>query len=403
MRTPEVLTEEQTLDWIFRLGVARFGDGELRLAAGGSCSSQRADKKLQRELVALLADYHGLMVAIPNFAKTPRRDVWDKYARPPYSRLFQQRTYGSAFITRPDNAPWIDTPEYWNKVRGLWRGENVILVTGDEKSLTRTQLLAEGARSVREIKTARQHAYEHINALDEEIGKTSDVVIMCIGATATALAGRLGARGVRGLDLGHIGMFMRHAGAYVDPATLISKGYRAQNVELHRRPEGFGGDGKKHAERVFEYAQKIGARSICDYGCGEGTLAVALRSLGWKGFIAEYDPAMPGKNHLPKPAQLVACTDVLEHIEPEYLDAVLRHIWAVAELGAFFTIATRPANKVLPDGRNAHLIQETPKWWRAKLLEHGWEILDWFEKTKGDTTREVWAWLRKTKSTGAKP
>jgi hypothetical protein len=103
----------------------------------------------------------------------------------------------------------------------------------------------------------------------------------------------------------------------------------------------------------------------------------------------------------PKPAQLLACTDVLEHIEPDRLDAVLRHQFNVAELGAFFTIATRPANKVLPDGRNAHLIQELPSWWVQKLLQVGW-IIDLgaecggvYEKMKDGKCREVWVWTRK--------
>ena len=33
----------------------------------------------------------------------------------------------------------------------------------------------------------------------------------------------------------------------------------------------------------------------------------------------------------------------------------------------FFVIAHRPAKKTLPDGRNAHLIQEGPAWWLPKL------------------------------------
>jgi len=345
----------------------------------------------------------GFLVGIPNFQRTPRQDVWDKYRRPPFYPLYKQPVYGSAFITRPDNAPWIDKPEYWEAVRDLWRGQDCVLVAGDTKSLTAEQMLADGAASCHVIGAQRQHAYAQVDALEEEIAAHAGRVFLCLGATATVLAARLHKRGVHALDLGHIGMFMRHAGAFVDPGSLISKGYRRQNVELHRRPVGFGGDGKKHAERVLEFARAIGARSICDYGCGEGTLKKAITALGWSGFFAEYDPAMPGREHLPKPVQLVACTDVLEHIEPEYLDAVLAHIYALAELGAFLTIATRPANKILPDGRNAHLIQETPDWWVQKLQAQGWSIAERFDKTKGGNCREVWLWLKKktTRSTGA--
>jgi hypothetical protein len=191
-------------------------------------------------------------------------------------------------------------------------------------------------------------------------------------------------------------MFMRHAGMYaVGVDALISSEYRRLNEQLHADPRGFGGDGKKHAERVLEFVKRLGAKSIVDYGCGEGTLKPALERLGWRGFLAEYDPAMKGKTSLPKPAHLLVCTDVLEHIEPDRLDVVMRHQFLVAELGAFMTIATRPANKVLPDGRNAHLIQQTPDWWLDKLRAAGWDVLDRFDKMKDGNAREVWVWLRK--------
>lgn len=389
----EILGEAETLAACHDLSLARFGDGELRLAIGGAAISQRADPKLAHELQDILVNYCGCIVGIPNFDATPNKESWDKYRARPFAGFYCQDLYGSAFITRPDNAPWIDTPDYWAAVRALWAGADVALVVGDTKSLTPGMLT--GARSVRVFEAPRQDAYAHVGRLEEELGTWAGLVLMCLGATATVLAARLTRRGVHALDLGHIGMFMKHAGAFVDPATLISPDYARQNRAMHEDPRGFGGDGKKHAERVYEFAKKLGARSVCDYGCGEGTLKTAMKKLGWVGFFAEYDPGMPGRDALPKPAQLLACTDVLEHIEPEHLDAVLRHQFAVAELGAFMTIATRPANKVLPDGRNAHLIQETPAWWLEKLRSVGWQVADTFEKMKDGKCREVWVWLTK--------
>jgi hypothetical protein len=34
-----------------------------------------------------------------------------------------------------------------------------------------------------------------------------------------------------------------------------------------------------------------------------------------------------------------------------------------------FTVHTGPAKKILPDGRNAHLIQQPPSWWLPKFME----------------------------------
>lgn len=391
--TYEVLTEQETLDACHDMSIARFGDGELRVANGGGCSSQGPDAKLAAELRAILETYRGCMVGIPNFQATPNKATWDKYGGPPFARFYRQETYGSAFITRPDNAPWIDNPEYWAAVRSIWRDQDVALVAGDMKSLT--PALLTDARQVTRIEAPRQHAYSVIDDLEARLKDWPGLVLLCLGATATALAARLDGHGVHALDLGHIGMFMRHAGSYVARETLISPHYLEQNRKLHADPKGFGGDGKKHAERVLEYAHKVAATSILDYGCGEGTLAPALRLLRWKGGIFEYDPAMPGKELLPKPASLVACTDVLEHIEPELLDNVLRHLWNLTDRAAFFTIATRPANKVLPDGRNAHLTIETPAWWVAKLEALGWQVAERFDKLKDGKPRETWLWLTK--------
>lgn len=395
----EILDETETLEACHSLSIARFGDGELRLATGGDAISQKADGNLRGELRDILGEYAGCMVAIPNFDATPNKVTWSKYNAPPFVGLFRQPLYGSAFITRPDNAPWIDNSEYWQKVRDLWAGKDVALVLGDTKSLTPGMLA--GARKVQVLEAPRRDAYTAVDTLEDHLRTWAGLVVMCLGATATVLAHRLTRHGVHALDLGHIGMFMKHAGMYsTTPAELISSEYRRLNEELHADPKGFGGDGKKHAERVLEYVQKIGARSVCDYGCGEGTLKPALRRLGFEGFVAEYDPAMKGKTDLPKPAQLLVSTDVLEHIEPDRLDAVMRHQFLVAELGAFVTIATRPANKVLPDGRNAHLIQETPEWWLDKLRAVGWIVVEEFKKMKDGKCREVWVWLKKPPGSG---
>lgn len=393
----EIMTEAATLEACRTRSIARFGDGELRLATGGEAISQRRDARLRAELAGILEHAGDALVGIPNFTRTPNGATWGKYSGHPFASLYRQARYGSAFITRPDNAPWIDTPEYWRSVRELWRGRDVTLVAGNSKSLTPAML--EGAAGVRQIAAPDRDAYAHVDALEEQLSAIGGLVLLCLGATATVLAARLARRGVHALDLGHIGMFMRHAGMYsTAPADLISEHYRNLNRQLHADPRGFGGDGKKHAERVYDYARKIGARSVCDYGCGEGTLKPALRKLGFEGFIAEYDPSMKGREALPKPAHLLACTDVLEHIEPDKLAAVLRHQFLVAELGAFMTVATRPANKVLPDGRNAHLIQETPDWWVARLLEVGWVLEERFDKMKDGKAREVWLWLKKPAS-----
>jgi 2-polyprenyl-3-methyl-5-hydroxy-6-metoxy-1,4-benzoquinol methylase len=145
---------------------------------------------------------------------------------------------------------------------------------------------------------------------------------------------------------------------------LISEDYKAQNKELHKNP-GFGVSSAKWVNEVRGVCATYGVQAVLDYGCGKGLLK---QTLGWAN-IQEYDPAIEGKDASPSPAELVVCTDVLEHIEPDCLDSVLDDLKRCVKRVGFFTIATRPAKKTLPDGRNAHLIQESHAWWLPKLTD----------------------------------
>ena len=59
---------------------------------------------------------------------------------------------------------------------------------------------------------------------------------------------------------------------------------------------------------------------------------------------------------------------MLEHIEPELIDNVLDDLKRLTIGLGIFSVHTGPALKILADGRNAHLIQEQPEWWREKFL-----------------------------------
>lgn len=146
---------------------------------------------------------------------------------------------------------------------------------------------------------------------------------------------------------------------------LISPEYRKLNRQMHEaRP--FGGSGHRWAHRII--ALRIPGESILDYGCGMGTLKDVIPD------IQEYDPAVPGKDKPPKPADLVACTDVLEHVEPECLSVVLKHIREMTLRMAFVVIATRPSRKLLPDGSQPHRIIKPPKWWVMRLRNAGFNV-----------------------------
>lgn len=145
---------------------------------------------------------------------------------------------------------------------------------------------------------------------------------------------------------------------------LITEEYRRLNAQKHDTCSNFGSHGANFAEQVKALAREIGAHTILDYGCGKRTLE---RALGYA--IANYDPAVPGCDKTPEPADIVVCTDVLEHIEPECLSDVLDDLKRVTKHTILLTINMMPAIKHLADGRNAHLIIEGVDWWLPKLME----------------------------------
>lgn len=151
---------------------------------------------------------------------------------------------------------------------------------------------------------------------------------------------------------------------------LISDAYRQLNADLHDSNKLYGRSGTLYAATIAQLCAQCGARTVLDYGCGKGTLKLSLNQGAPTLIVHEYDPAILGKDAPPQAADFVACTDVAEHIEPEKIDSVLAHIASLTRIAGFMTIDTAPAEKVLADGRNAHLLIRPKEWWEQKLSEH---------------------------------
>jgi hypothetical protein len=146
---------------------------------------------------------------------------------------------------------------------------------------------------------------------------------------------------------------------------LISPEYRNLNRQLHDDRLEYGMGGGRHADTVIKLKDGTKSASVLDYGCGKGYLAKALPFPIW-----EYDPAVPGKDMAPRPADLCVCTDVLEHVEPDKLQYVLGDLARCTQRFGYFVIHTTAAKKCYADGRNTHLIQQGLEWWRSKLAKH---------------------------------
>jgi len=151
--------------------------------------------------------------------------------------------------------------------------------------------------------------------------------------------------------------------------STISEDYLEQQKALHRDPN-YGTASLRYAPIVRKVLEQAGLKSLSDYGAGKCNLRKALHDLGQTGLeYLPYDPAFPVYGP-PKPADLVCCIDVLEHVEEQYLDAVFEDLERITTRIGFLTVHTGPAKKTLPDGRNAHIIQRPASWWLPLMCRH---------------------------------
>ena len=90
--------------------------------------------------------------------------------------------------------------------------------------------------------------------------------------------------------------------------------------------------------------------------------------LKWVG----YDPGIPERAEKPNGKfDLVVNTDVMEHVEGEYIDTVLQEMVDYTKQVLFLEIACSPANDRFQSGprkgEDVHISIHTPEWWEEKV------------------------------------
>jgi 2-polyprenyl-3-methyl-5-hydroxy-6-metoxy-1,4-benzoquinol methylase len=153
----------------------------------------------------------------------------------------------------------------------------------------------------------------------------------------------------------------------------MAKFYNAEYVEqlrqLHQNKSAFGD--RADYNKFKKWIDYFNPSSIIDYGCGKGKLVNTFKQDFPDKIIQGYDPAVEEFSQKPTTTfDMLVSLDVLEHIEPDYIDNVLQDINKIITKGCYLVIATGPAKNKLPDGRNAHLIQQGPDWWKNKIKQN---------------------------------
>ena len=151
--------------------------------------------------------------------------------------------------------------------------------------------------------------------------------------------------------------------------SIINQNYQAQIQSMHDK--GKFNNGAKQFDIVKPFIEEYKPTSLIDFGCGKGALITAIKEAYPEIKCWGYDPGNPVYSTIPsRTFDAIISTDAIEHIEPEHLADSLRVMSDKMERCGFFRIACHPAKKLLPDGRNCHLIVEEPAWWREQILEN---------------------------------
>lgn len=125
---------------------------------------------------------------------------------------------------------------------------------------------------------------------------------------------------------------------------------------------------------------------VIDFGCGTGRAAIRIKEYGCFVQLIDFtdnsrDPKameLPFRQHdLTEPISLMGrygyCTDVMEHIEPEKVDVVIKNIMDAAKT-TFFQISTIPDSMGEIIGQQLHLTVRPHSWWNDKFIELGYDV-----------------------------
>jgi hypothetical protein len=207
---PAVKTELETIAAVAAgMNLGRCGDGEAKIACGQGYAREPGGGRIAEEMREFIRNPHeGCIVGIPQLnSDSPKLDTWLRNAGRFMRLVDPLRTYYSAFVSRPDSAPWINTSEFIEAVHDLWRGKNAVVVCERKGSMHAAVRMT--AAKARHIECPTHEAHAVIDELEREVAQIDpDIAVLSAGPTATLLANRLVKYGVHAIDLGSAGKFL---------------------------------------------------------------------------------------------------------------------------------------------------------------------------------------------------
>lgn len=229
-----LLSAEQTIDYIIntRCSLARFGDGEFKLAAGYLSSRldnsegigfQQFDSGLARRLYEILNTYNpNYKIGLPspifgyNLGRmtSSARQHWKNQSLVRidwlWNNVYRKQFFLDSFFTRfyIDYVDHSKSPDYVNKLKRIWDNRTVIIVEGCYTRLGIGNDLFDNAQSIKRIICPAKNAFRCINKIEDAIITVADskdvLVLVALGPTATVIAADMSKSGIQTIDIGHI-------------------------------------------------------------------------------------------------------------------------------------------------------------------------------------------------------
>lgn len=209
---------------------SRFGDGEFKLMTenGIDHSFQRSNPKLTERLKEIISSNEkSLEIGVNRiyfyYDGFDHPHISDFIYGKGYGRLMCQHRYLDFLSSRDhyyDSVFSIPThhyvlgkdffDSYFEKVKNIWKGRNIVLVTGDTEIMDYDfNIFSESAKSVRLVELSKVDAFEYHGRIMKYISslglsKKNDILLLVCGLEATVLAYDLAEKGYRAIDAGHI-------------------------------------------------------------------------------------------------------------------------------------------------------------------------------------------------------
>lgn len=202
--------------------LARFGDGELRWMLGDNSvpSFQDGSPALSAALLqAFNVESSRLLIALPRAIISDgdlcfkARAFWRHTVASMGSELFNliddKRSYADCNLTRPylDFKDKSRCGERFKLIESIWRKRDVLIVEGAGTRFGVGNGLLDRCRTVRRILCPCTNAFESIDQIRTAVVqnvKSGDLVLLCLGPTASVLAVEFSQLGIQAIDIGHL-------------------------------------------------------------------------------------------------------------------------------------------------------------------------------------------------------